>query len=249
MGKFEICVDTYSEELTEIVKDQCLPDPHKCRAKRRYLTYVDTKLHVDITVNYAGNTERCEMEKVRVVSTSATSVLDKLHFDEQRNRKFEEMIGDLAKQSKIEGDVLGDKGNGECATEFRERIEAQQASLLVYLQSQVSEAPEFQSVDRRLGISGYHLRLWLGLAFDVVAARSELMGRILAGEIGFPDLEAMLKSAEDVAFPFELADRVTERGAQLWLAVQSREMEDVARFGFGHRIVNELRFDHWQGLP
>ena len=124
------------------------------------------------------------------------------------------------------------------------------------------DAEEIHSMQNHMAVINAHLRLWLGLAFHDVLARSEALGDIMSGAIRLPDratdwavssirltqpsrgeIEVIPSGAAELTF-------VVGNGlTALEDALRSAAMRDVVRYGYGHSILMSTLFYGIDRMP
>ena len=103
---------------------------------------------------------------------------------------------------------------------------------------------EVRRVGERLLELNDAVRSWIALGFDVVGERAEAVQAVAGGSLGLPDLLTSLDVDGEggSSYAWKVVDEGILKVEELGRHLRSTEMRDVVEFGFGHRLLTDLRF-------
>ena len=141
----------------------------------------------------------------------------------------------------------GDKPSQELMDVYKDHYYGKQKATWEYVRKTLKADEGFQAMERKLALGNLYVRSWLGLSFDKVKGRSGVLSAITAGRVGFPRLTVMLEGSTDDRLPGRMAAKVTKKVEEFMKVLASERMRDVAKYGYGHRILTEMRFENIDG--
>ena len=141
----------------------------------------------------------------------------------------------------------GDEPSKQLMDIYKDHYYGKQKATREYVRKTLKANDDFQAMERKLALGNLYVRSWLGLSFDKVKGRSGVLSAIMAGRVGFPRLAVMLESSTDDLLPGGMAAKVTKKVEEFEKVLGSERMRDVAKYGYGHRILTEMRFENIDG--
>ena len=147
------------------------------------------------------------------------SVLDALRWGDDRTAAAKRQLSD------------------RCWSRYLERLDEKRRELAEYVRGRLEGREDVTRGGERMNALRQAMRSWISMAFDVIRDRADVVGKIVSGRVGLPDIAGMLQDG-----PWTIADqadRTIERAEKL---LRSRGMRDVVEYGFGHRLLTEAEF-------
>ena len=138
----------------------------------------------------------------------------------------------------IEDVLTGRHLSDGCWNSYRERLEEKKGELSEHIRRGLKERTESASGSRRTVALGQAIRSWISIAFDLVSKEAKTVDDIVSGSVTLPDVDQML---QDV-YPWEVPEQAERSIDRLEEVLRSREMRDVAEYGFGHRLLTDVQF-------
>ena len=124
-----------------------------------------------------------------------------------------------------------------CRQAYEERFKEERGALSDHVRRELP-VDVLQGVDRVIKMANAYLRSWLALALDDARRRSETVATILSGDVGYPDLEQLLRGEH----PWDATDRALQEVDQLESVLRSQAMRDAVTYGARHQYLTELRY-------
>ena len=146
------------------------------------------------------------------------------------------MMTTVARQSRGEDAVLIGV-DGRCRELYLARFDDKRRALADHVRAELQEQEQFREIDRALDSLGLYVQSWLKLALDGARGRSETVDALISGEIGLPDLSALLER-DGQWYAWELADEGAAALGELEETLRSGRFGDALRYGTFHRLLD-----------
>lgn len=150
--------------------------------------------------------------------------------------------GLMAMMTTIARDVRGRDSvlvgvDGRCRELYLARFDEKRRALADHVRTELQSQEQFGKVDRALDSLELHVQSWLKLVLDGVRGRSETVDALISGEIGLPDLSALLER-DGEWYAWELAYEGAAALGEFEETLRSGRFGDALSYGTFHRLLD-----------